>query len=205
MSSQSLSGLNKVRQTQVRPLFCRDFSHRYPGSQGAYGFADVIFGKVNPVGRATVTYYSSTSDLPTPGEMDEYAGNGVTYRYYKGDGVVFPFGHGLSYTTFAYSNLKLNSSTSIAGCDVVQVTVTVQNTGKLDGDEVVQMYVNQPKATVAVPQSRLADFERVTIAAGASVDVNLVLTPRYHSVMLSFLFFCFPSFLCWFSHGKNTV
>ena len=115
--------------------------------------------------------------------MDLYADNGVTYRYYKGSNdVIIPFGHGLSYTTFEYSNLKLDK-TSYQGCDVMNVSVKVTNTGDLDGDEVVQVYIKQPDASVQVPQVRLADFERVTIGKGDSVMVYLTVTPKFHSVV----------------------
>jgi len=152
---------------------------------GGYAIiADVIYGVKNPAGRASVTYYKSTDDLPKPGEMSEYYGKGVTYRYFTGT-PLYPFGYGLSYTTFEYSGLKTNASSSIDGCDIIQVTVTVKNTGSVSGDEVVQLYVNQTmSATVPVPQIRLADFSRVRdIAPGASQEVNLILTPRYHSAV----------------------
>ena len=157
----------------------------YPGQMGGYAIADVILGYKNPAGRASVTYYKSTSDLPQPGQMSEYYGKGVTYRYFNGD-VLYPFGFGLSYTTFSYSNLKTNitNQNGIDGCDIVQVTVTVTNTGKVVGDEVVQLYVNQTDSTVPKPNIRLADFERIKdLQPGKSQDVNLILTPRYHSVV----------------------
>lgn len=157
----------------------------YPGQMGGYAIADVILGYKNPAGRASVTYYKATSDLPSPGQMSEYYGRGVTYRYFKGD-VLFPFGHGMSYTTFSYSNLRSNASNNVIdGCDIVKITVTVKNTGKLIGDEVVQLYVNQSmSATVPVPQVRLADFERIKdLAPGDSKDVDLILTPRYHAAV----------------------
>eukprot|EP01084_Bolivina_argentea_P317679 550831_1 len=76
----------------------------YPGQMGGYAIADAIYGIINPAGRASVTSYMSTSQLPTYGEMNEYAGNGITYRYFKGE-VLYPFGYGISYTNFKYSNL----------------------------------------------------------------------------------------------------
>ena len=165
----------------------------HTGSQGGYGVADVIYGFVNPAGRAGVTSYSSTDDLPPQnGDMNEYNGIGFTYRYYKRK-PLWPFGFGLSYTTFSYSNLRLNITKALNnnydyevndGCDVIGLTVTVTNNGTFDGEEVVQVYVKQPQATVQVPNVRLADFERtVLIEAGKSIDVKLVMTPRYHSVV----------------------
>jgi beta-glucosidase len=140
----------------------------------------VVFGVVNPAGRSPQTYYSDDSELPKLGNMDLYAGNGTTYRYYSGKPTV-PFGFGLSYTTFKYADLKL-SATSIGHCDTVYATVTVTNTGGVDGDEVVQVYVKTTSDTVA-PRVRLADFVRVHIAKGASATVTLEITPKYHSVV----------------------
>ncbi|XP_065837827.1 uncharacterized protein [Oscarella lobularis] len=154
----------------------------YPGMQGGNAVADVLFGKYNPAGRAAVTSYLSTSDLPTPGMMDLYAGNGskgLTYRFFAGK-PQYPFGYGMSYTTFSYSNLQLNDSKPKA-CDVVGVTVTVHNEGDMDGDEVVQVYVKQPKASGPVPNVRLADFARVFVPKGQSTNVSLAITPEFHA------------------------
>jgi len=117
------------------------------------------------------------------GQMDLYTGNGTTYRYFNGE-PQYPFGYGLSYTTFSYSNLVLNNSNPSA-CDAIGVTVTVTNTGSRNGDEVVQLYVSTPSSSQPTPNIRLADFERVTIAAGKAVNVNLVISPWYHSVVYS--------------------
>ena len=134
-----------------------------------------------------MTYYKATSDLPKPGTMNEYAANGnkgITYRYFNGE-VLYPFGFGLSYTTFKYSNLRTNASNNeVSSCDVIKVTVTVQNTGNVMSDEVVQLYVNQTDATVPKPNIRLGDFERITdLEPGKSMDVDLILTPRYRAVI----------------------
>ena len=157
----------------------------YPAQMGGYAIADVIYGYYNPAGRASVTSYLSTEQLPQPGQQDLYAGNGTTYRYFNGD-VLFPFGFGLSYTTFEYSNLRTNVSGNMLDdpCAIINVTVSVKNTGKMDGDEVVQLYVEQPDATVPRPNVRLGDFERVEdIKVGEERNVSLILTPRYRSVV----------------------
>jgi len=192
----------------------------YPGSQGAHALADVIFGNYNPAGRTPVTWYKSTKDLPNEGEMNWYAGKGISYRYFKDD-VLYPFGYGLSYTTFSYSNLEINCThisqidVNIHGniheqisyqnnsnqnsnnplnnipveyilenvCDYIGVSVMVTNTGNRDGDEIIQLYVNHPDATVNAPNIRLADFERVMIKAGETKLVNLRITPRYRTVV----------------------
>jgi hypothetical protein len=109
--------------------------------------------------------------------MDLYHGKGTTYRYYSGKPTI-PFGFGLSYSTFEYKNLRLNATT-IGHCDSVSVSVDVTNTGAVDSDEVVQMYVKTPDASVKAPRVRLADFERVAIPKGSTVMVSLTLAPKY--------------------------
>ena len=133
----------------------------YPGMMGGYAISDVIFGAHNPSGRVPVTYYSSTSELPAPGTTNLYPSNsskGLTYRYYNGT-PVFPFGYGLSYTTFEYSKLQVNTTTPSA-CDHIGLNVTVTNTGKRDGSEVIQVYAKQPEASVDVPRVRIRDVEQ---------------------------------------------
>eukprot|EP01051_Picozoa_sp_SAG22_P009236 SAG22_NODE_755_length_7442_cov_2.270598_4_plen_304_part_00 len=153
----------------------------FPGQQGGAGLADVVFGKVSPAGRSPQTFYADDSDLPAEGDMDLYAGLGTTYRYFRGQPTI-PFGFGLSYTTFRYTGLTLNT-TAIDHCESVGATVVVTNTGKVDSDEVVQLYVKTPNATVEAPRVRLADFARVHIAAGATATVLLVVHPKYFSVV----------------------
>ena len=120
----------------------------FPGQQGGAGFADLIFGKVAGGGRSPQTYYESDAELPPLGNMDLYKGKGTTYRYYSGKPTI-PFGFGLSYTSFSYSALTVNAS-SISHCDSIGVTVTVSNTGDVDGDEVVQLY-NSPAPPSSAP------------------------------------------------------
>ncbi|XP_065197293.1 uncharacterized protein LOC135828788 [Sycon ciliatum] len=156
----------------------------YPGMEGGLAVGDVLFGDFNPAGRASVTSYLSTESLPEQGNTNLYPSGespGITYRYYT-EKVQFPFGFGLSYTTFKYSDLKL-SSQSVKACDTVTVTVTVTNTGDKDGDEVVQVYLKHVKASVPVPKVRLADFARVTIAKGQSTRLELMILPRTHCVV----------------------
>ncbi len=157
----------------------------YPGMLGARAIADVLFGKYNPAGRTAVTWYNSTAALPqTIKQTDFYGGDGLTYRYFKRpEAVLFPFGHGLSYTQFHYSQLKLNT-TSLEPCDVLGITVTVTNVGQRDGDEVVQAYLKHINASVPVPRLRLAAFERVFVPAGKSVVVQLSVTPETHVAVL---------------------
>ena len=154
----------------------------YPGQQGGAAFADVIFGRVSPAGRTPQTWYSSDSELNDIANMDVYAGKGVTYRYYTGRPTI-PFGHGLSYTTFAYSNLKL-ASTSLKACDTLELSVDVTNTGRVASDEVVQLYVRTPHAITPAPRIRLADFARPRLLApGETRTQTLTLRPRHRSVV----------------------
>jgi beta-glucosidase len=96
--------------------------------------------------------------------------------------VVFPFGHGLSYTDFSYSGLSVSSST-ISACDKFELTVTVTNTGKTDGDEVVQIYAKLPDATVPTTRVRLVGFDRVHVAAGQAAKVTVSIDPNAYAVV----------------------
>ncbi len=149
----------------------------YPGQFGGNAIADVLFGDYNPGGRLPVTFYKSVDQLPA---FDDYKMEGRTYRYFNGD-PLYPFGYGLSYTKFAYSNLRL-SKTVTAGADM-QITVDVQNTGAVTGDEVVQLYVTDSSATVPVPIRNLAGVSRVTLKPGEKRTVTFDLKARQMSVI----------------------
>ena len=131
----------------------------YGGQAGGEAVADVLFGDYNPAGRLPVTFYASDADLP---HFNDYDMEGHTYRYFKGE-PLFPFGHGLSYTTFAYGDAQLEGDT---------IKIPVTNTGSMDGDEVVQVYVKSV-ADVDGPAKSLRGFERVNIKAGETVMVEL--------------------------------
>ena len=133
------------------------------------GLADVIFGIVNPAGRTTQTWVKSITDLPPM--MDYDIRHGRTYQYFKGK-PLYPFGFGLSYTSFSYSDIE-TSKTSLV--DSMIVSVDVKNTGKLDGDEVVQLYVSYPESKVERPIKQLKGFKRVFIHAGETLKVNIPL------------------------------
>lgn len=154
----------------------------YPGQLGGAAFADVLFGRVNFGGRSPQTYYASDESLPPLADMDLYSHNGSTYRHYKGEAPVVPFGFGLSYTTFAYHNAT-PSAASIGPCDDVELSVDVTNTGSREGDEVVQLYLKTPDATTPAPRVRLADFARVHLLAGQTKRVTLSLTPKDRAVV----------------------
>ncbi|HEY3627165.1 MAG TPA: glycoside hydrolase family 3 C-terminal domain-containing protein [Terracidiphilus sp.] len=139
-----------------------------------HGLADVLFGDYSPAGRITQTW--PTGDNQLLPMMDYDLTHGRTYMYLK-DKPLYPFGYGLSYTTFSYEGLNLSAS-SVAADGAVKVTVTVKNTGQRAGDEVVQMYVKHLGSMVDRPKLELKGFQRVRIAPGEEKQVTLELKPR---------------------------
>ena len=139
----------------------------YPGQAGGAALADVLFGDYNPAGRLPVTFYRSVADLPPFGD---YAMRGRTYRFFGGT-PLYPFGHGLSYTTFGYRNLAA-SATTLAGGDTLRVRVDVTNTGRRAGDEVVQLYVRYPSSAVERPRRDLRGYQRVALRPGQTRTVE---------------------------------
>jgi len=144
----------------------------YPGQAGGTAIADVLFGDYNPAGRLPLTFYKSTSDLP---DFRNYDMQGRTYKFFDGE-PLYAFGHGLSYTTFSYGNYKISESIN-AGQDV-ELSVDVQNTGQLAGDEVVQVYVKDVNASVRTPIQSLQGFERVHLKPGQKQTVRFRLTAK---------------------------
>ena len=149
----------------------------YLGEKQGAALANVLFGKVSPSGRLTTTWYADESQL---GELqhdytiypseDSY---GRTYMYFTGD-VSYPFGYGLSYTTFAYSGFKADKTAGVTGDDTVTFTVSVKNTGSVDAYEVVQLYAVGPNAALANrADKQMAGFEKVFVKAGETVTVNV--------------------------------
>ncbi|WP_350286832.1 glycoside hydrolase family 3 C-terminal domain-containing protein [uncultured Croceitalea sp.] len=132
----------------------------YPGQAGGTAIADVIFGDYNPSGRLPITFYKDINDIPP---FSEYDMKGKTYRYFKGE-PLYEFGYGLSYANFKYDNLELPKSFE-AGEDFT-VTVDVENTSGLKGDEVTQLYVQNLNADEFNPHKTLAAFERATFEPG---------------------------------------
>ena len=142
----------------------------YPGQAGGDALADVLFGDYNPGGRLPVTFYRSVDDLPP---FDDYRMEGRTYRYFDGE-PLFPFGYGLSYTQFLFENLRISPDRVQAG-DQVTVRCDVTNTGDRTGDEVVQLYIRHPQATVPRPIQELKGFARITLEPGEAKTVTFVL------------------------------
>jgi beta-glucosidase len=149
----------------------------YPGQAGGNAIADVIFGDYNPGGRLPVTFYRSVNDLPP---FEDYNMKGRTYRYFDGE-PLYQFGYGLSYTTFRYDNLVLEKQCK--ACESIEVSVDVKNTGKVAGDEVVQIYLRNLTATVPVPKHTLVGFKRVHLDPGESRTVNFSVPSDAFSVI----------------------
>jgi beta-glucosidase len=144
----------------------------YPGEQGGNALADVLLGRYNPSGRLPVTFYASLDDLPA---QDDYEiADGRTYMYHTKT-APFVFGHGLSYATFAYSNLHVDppADGGAGGRGTVSVHVDVTNQSTRDGDEVVQLYVHKGTSAVSRPIKQLAAFQRLTIPAGQTRTIPL--------------------------------
>jgi beta-glucosidase len=148
----------------------------YNGQAQGTAIAKILFGEVNPGGKLSISWYKSVRDLPDFGDYTLRGGNdktGRTYWYFDKD-VSYEFGYGLSYTTFDYSNFEI-SKTSITPNDKVTVTFDVKNSGKVDGDEIAQVYVSTPDSPASLqrPVKRLKGFKRVTIAAGQTKTVSI--------------------------------
>jgi beta-glucosidase len=144
----------------------------YAGEEGGTAIAETLAGVNNPAGRLPVTFYAGVDQLPA---FEDYSMQNRTYRYFTGK-PLYPFGHGLSYSSFAYSNLKL-SKTALEAGDPLVLEAEVKNTSKREGDEVVQVYISFPNEPGA-PLLALRGFERVHLAPGESKQVSFKLDPR---------------------------
>ena len=144
----------------------------YSGEEGGTAVADILAGVSNPSGRLPLTFYSGVSDLPP---FEDYSMANRTYRYFSGK-PLYPFGYGLSYSNFEYSNLKL-SATQLQAGDSLRVDADVKNVSQRAGDEVVEVYLNFPKVPGA-PLRALRGFTRVHAAAGETAHVRITLNKR---------------------------
>lgn len=147
----------------------------YPGEYGGTAVADVLFGDYNPGGKLTLTFPRSVGQLPMnfPSKPNAQTDAGESARL---KGKLYPFGYGLSYTTFAYSGLKINPEKQHTQGNV-QVSFSVKNTGDREGDEVVQLYIHQKVTTVTTYEKNLRGFERVHLKPGETKMVTFTLTP----------------------------
>jgi beta-glucosidase len=149
----------------------------YPGEFGGTAIAETLFGENNPSGRLPLTFFAGTGQLPA---FDDYSMKERTYRYFSGT-PLYPFGYGLSYTRFRYSNGSLSSSTLRAG-EALEVSVQVENVGDRAGDETVEFYLI-PKAIPAAPIRWLAGFEKVHLMKGETRAIRLLIDPRHLSLV----------------------
>lgn len=158
----------------------------YPGQRGGTAVADVLFGNYNPAGRLPVTFYKSTKELANFKDYNMRAGKGFTYRYYQGE-ALYPFGHGLSYTQFAYSEMEVKKS-KVCMEDEFIVSFNVKNNGKMDGEEVVQLYAKDIESDKWMPNKQLRKFERIALKKGEEKTVSFKINPkkdlRYYNSML---------------------
>jgi beta-glucosidase len=145
----------------------------YPGEEGGTALADVLFGDYNPAGRLPITFYKSADQLPP---FKDYSMVGKTYRFFKGE-PLYPFGYGLSYTKFKYSNLKI-SSKKVKPTENIQISVDVQNVGPRDGDEVSQLYLTDVAASAPVPVRGLKGIKRFYLKTGELRRINFTIIPR---------------------------
>jgi len=144
----------------------------YSGEEGGTAIAETLSGGNNPAGRLPVTFYKGTEQLP---DFEDYAMKNRTYRYFTGE-PLYGFGHGLSYSTFEYTGMRLSNASLTAG-NPLDVEVDIKNAGKRDGDEVAELYISFPKLPGA-PLRALRGFARVHLKAGEQKHVKLTLSPR---------------------------
>ena len=149
----------------------------YPGQEGGNAVADVLFGDYNPAGRLPVTYYKSVDQLPA---FENYDMEGRTYRYFR-QAPLYPFGFGLSYTHFTYADFNLRKEAKMG--ENINVSVKVTNAGDRDGDEVVQLYLTDEKASTPRPIRSLEGFKRISLKKGETKTVEFSLEPRQLSMI----------------------
>ena len=148
----------------------------YPGMEGGRAVADVLFGDVSPAGKLPVTFPKSLAQLPA---FDDYSMNGRTYRYMTEE-ALYPFGFGLSYSHFEYSDLQLDK-TSFAPGESLTFSFTLSNCGESDSAEVAQFYLSDINASMVVPLHHLIGFERVMLKVGESKTLKFTITPEMMS------------------------
>ncbi len=169
-------GIVEVEQIKNDPNVAGIIWTGYNGQAQGAAMAKILFGEANPGGKTSLTWYKSLNDLPAFNDYTLRGGagkNGRTYWYFNKD-VSYEFGYGLSYTTFGISNFSISKST-ITPNDKITITADVKNTGSVDGDEVVQIYVKTPDSPASLerPIKRLKGFKRVTIPQGQTKTVSI--------------------------------
>ena len=149
----------------------------YPGQAAGTAIASALFGDYNPAGRLPVTFYKSVDDLPA---FEDYNMTSQTYRFFEGE-ALYPFGHGLSYSSFNYSDLTLPKSAKTG--EAVKLSAKITNSGKRSGDEVVQVYISHKNKEIKTPLRTLIGFKRINLNAGETKTVEFTLSPDAFSVI----------------------
>jgi beta-glucosidase len=168
-----ITGGSPMNLTEVHEIADAVLLVWYPGEEGGNAVADIIFGKVSPSGKLPISFPKSLDQLPA---YENYSMKGRTYRFMNAE-PMYPFGFGLSYTNFKYDELKLSKST-ISNNESLTATVTVSNTGKMLGEEVIQLYVSHPNAGNDAPIMALKNFKKISLAPGDHKTVQFVITPE---------------------------
>jgi beta-glucosidase len=150
----------------------------YPGGEGGKAVASLIFGEYSPSGRLPVTFYRTSEELP---DFRDYAMKNRTYRYMENE-ALYPFGFGLSYTTFSYSNVKISKESVHVG-EELECSVVVKNTGSMSSFEVVQLYLTDMEASVTIPRWQLAGFRSVHLNCGEEKVIRFTLSGRHMSII----------------------
>ena len=168
-----ITGGSPINLSEVHELADAVLMVWYPGEEGGNAVGDIIFGDVSPSGRLPITFPKSLDQLPA---YEDYSMEGRTYRYMEQE-PMYPFGYGLSYTRFEYSDIRLSSKKVKAGTPA-DIRVTVTNTGEYKGEEVMQLYITDMEATVMVPMFSLKGINRVNLKPGESKTVKFTITPE---------------------------
>ncbi|MGY8919559.1 MAG: glycoside hydrolase family 3 C-terminal domain-containing protein, partial [Flavobacteriales bacterium] len=173
-SSIALNGLEKDLEAILMAW--------YPGQRGGDAIAKVLLGDYNPSGKLPITFYKSTSELPDFKDYNMRSGDGFTYRYYAGQ-ALYPFGHGLSYSNFEYSNLKIDKDI-INNYENFKVSFKIKNVGIYNGDEVVQVYIKDLKSNIKMPIKQLRKFKRISLNKDSEQSItfefNAIKDLRYY-------------------------
>ncbi|WP_428741924.1 glycoside hydrolase family 3 C-terminal domain-containing protein [Tenacibaculum sp.] len=168
-----ITGGSPINLAEVEALADAVLFVWYPGEEGGTAVADILFGNISPSGRLPITFPKSLDQLPA---FEDYSMKGRTYKYMNKE-PLYPFGFGLSYTTFTYKDLKA-STTTISKNENVKLQVKVTNSGKVKSDEVTQVYISDLKASVVVPNFQLIKTKRITLEPGESKNLEFELTPK---------------------------
>ena len=150
----------------------------YAGEKGGQALADILFGDYNPAGRLPITFYKYIEQLP---DFKDYGMKNRTYRYFKGE-PLFPFGYGLSYTRFEYTNLKINPKKPHSN-QSIQISVELKNVGNEPGDEVIQLYISHPFIEFRAPIRELKEFKRIHLTLGENKTVSFTLSPSQFAIV----------------------